>query len=579
MEQTVFLGHDRASDFATMSAEELDRLLDFVARMQTETEECLGIAPQREARIQLHLLRSHLRGRTETPSSLIAASGLPRGTAHRALCAMIERGEILQRPRTATGKTFSLHPSPALLSAWMDYARRTKALVGSAFGLRHGRDYFFGASYLSASIIPPLPVMSRKLDLNDGLRILLHADPTFLAMSKVKRQLEAHFGVPIDVRALSIDRLHREILSNADNRVSRFDLITCDVCWMAELVERGALLPLPETDDAAGLDLMDFHPAALDTVRRGGVLHGLPVQTTPELLVYRTDLFDAAGLAPPETPQQTLDCARALHDPARGIAGICWNGARGTPVGTTFMMLMADFGQPVLDLPRRANGFDDNDLAPENHRPMLDTPEAHDAAEFLLDLLAVSPETVLQMSWFERARCYADGGAAMAYCYTQITPVFESDADSPANGRTGYCLHPATPGAVRLAPLGGWNLCIPANIRPTRADAARQAVETLTSASMAKTYIENGSVVSSRFSVCNDPAVAHGRPVISIVDRMARAGQLKAWPRPAVGELNGLVAILGDEIHTMLLRNKRPREALRDAQARCERLMRGRRRA
>mgnify|MGYP006273035421 CR=1 FL=1 len=576
MEQAVFRGRERGSDFAMMSAQELDRLLDFVARMQTETEECLAIAPQREARMQLHLLRSHLRGRTETPSSLIAASGLPRGTAHRALAAMIDRGQILQRPRTASGKTFSLHPSPALLSAWMDYARRMKALVGSAFGLRHGSDYFFGASYLSASIIPPLPVMSQKLDLNDGLRILLHADPAFLAMEKVKRQLEAHFGVPIEVRALSIDRLHREILSNADNRLSRFDIVTCDVCWMAELVERGALLPLPATDDAAGLDLMDFHPAALGTVRRAGGLYGLPVQTTPELLVYRTDLFDAAGLAPPETPQETLDCARALHDPARGRAGICWNGARGTPVGTTFMMLMADFGQPVLDLPRRADGFDDGDLAPEHYRPMLDSPAALDAAGFLLDLLAVSPETVLQMSWFERARCYADGAAAMAYCYTQIMPIFESDAESPAHGRTGYCLHPAAPGAARLAPLGGWNLCIPANIRPARADAARQAVETLTSAAMAKTYIEHGSMVSSRFSVCNDPAVAHSRPVISIVDRIARAGQLQSWPRPAVGELSELVHILGDEIHTMLLRNKRPREALRDAQARCDRLMRAR---
>jgi len=576
MEQAVFRAPERGSDLATMSAQELDRLLDFVARMQTETEECLRIAPQREARMQLQLIRSHLRGRIETPSSLISASGLPRGTAHRALSAMIERGQILQRPRTATGKTFSLHPSPELLSAWTDYGRRMKALVGSAFGLRHGSDYFFGASYLSASIIPPLPVMSRKLGLKDSLRILLHADPAFLAMEKVKRQLEAHFGVPIDVRALSIDRLHREILSNSESRTSRFDIVTCDVCWMAELIERGLLLPLPETGEAPGTDLMDFHPAALETVRRGGALYGLPVQTTPELLVYRTDLFEAAGLAPPETPQETLDCARALHDPASGVAGICWNGARGTPVGTTFMMLMADFGQPVLNLPRRADGFDDADLAPEHFRPMLDHPAALDTAEFLLELLAVSPETVLQMSWYERARCYAVGGAAMAYCYTQIMPMFESDTKSPARGRTGYCLHPAAPATARLAPLGGWNLCIPANIRPARADAARQAVETLTSAAMAKTYIEHGSMVSSRFSVCHDPAVAHSRPVISIVDRMARAGQLQAWPRPAVGELSALVHVLGDEIHAMLLRNKRPQKALRDAQARCDRLMRAR---
>lgn len=97
----------------------------------------------------------------------------------------------------------------------------------------------------------------------------------------------------------------------------------------------------------------------------------------------------------------------------------------------------------------------------------------------------------------------------------------------------------------------------------------------MTSAAATKLYIENGSVVSSRFSVCNDPAVAHGRPIIATVDRMARSGQLQSWPRPAVPQLNSLVYVLGEEIHTMLLRNKKPRAALRDAQARCLKVMTG----
>ena len=96
----------------------------------------------------------------------------------------------------------------------------------------------------------------------------------------------------------------------------------------------------------------------------------------------------------------------------------------------------------------------------------------------------------------------------------------------------------------------------------------------MTSAGAIKFYIENGSMVTSRFSVCNDPGVARGRPVIPVVDRMARAGELQSWSRPAVAELSDLVRILGDEIHTMLLRNKKPRQALRDAQARADRLMR-----
>lgn len=561
--------------FSHMSSYELDRFLEFTGRWLRETEECLDSAgPGREMPIMVQLIRSHLRGRLETPSSLIAASGLPRGTAHRAIEAMVERGLIVRRPRTRSGKTFSLHPSPALIRQWLDYARRMKAVVGGAFGLTEDVDYFFGASYLSASSIPPLPVMDSALPLNDGLHLLLHADPAFLAMQKLKRQFEMHFGTSIEVRALSIDRLHDEILENAERRVSRYDIVTCDVCWMAEVIDRGAVMPLADLAVEDPHDVMDFHPEALATAQRGLTLYGAPVQTTPELLIYRTDILAARGIDPPETLEELLDAARALHDPGHDVSGICWNGARGTPVGTTFMMLMADFGQPILNLPRAGDGFADDDLSPEHYRPALDTDEALEAAEFLVALMPWSPPNVLQMSWFERARCYAEGRAAMAYCYTQIMPMFEDEAVSPAHGRTGYRPHPGKPGRPGIAPLGGWNLCVPSNLKPERLDAVKAAVRALTSAAATKLYIENGSLVSSRFSVCNDPAVAHGRPVIPIVDRMARLGQLRAWPRPAVAELHQIVRILGSEIHMMLQRNKRPRTALADAQARCDRLMR-----
>jgi multiple sugar transport system substrate-binding protein len=237
------------------------------------------------------------------------------------------------------------------------------------------------------------------------------------------------------------------------------------------------------------------------------------------------------------------------------------------------MMLMADLGQPVLNLPRMGVGFRDQNLGPEHRVPMLDSPEALVAAELLIEMLDYSPPNVLQMSWFERAKCYAEGHAAMAYCYTQILPMIENQPNSEASGRTGYLPHPSARGQPRIAPLGGWNLCLPANLKEQRFAPVMRAARMLTSAAATKLYIENGSLVSSRFSVCNDPAVAHGRPVIVTVDKMARSGQLQTWPRPAVPQFNELVRILGEEIHTMLLRNKKPASALRDAQARCERAM------
>jgi len=561
--------------FVEMPNHEMDRFLDFISTFHAETQECLdAVTPVRELDVILTLMRSHLRGRLETPSSLIAASGHPRGTAHRMVNSLVDRGLITRRSRTKTGKTFSLHPSPNLISQWLDYARRIKSVVGSAFGMPEGTDYFFGASYLSASIIPPLPVLQEKLGLTGRLRLLLHADPTFMAMKNLKRQLELHFGTEIDVNAMSIDGLRREILDNAKRKASRYDIITCDLCWMAELIDQEVLLPIGDLGSADLRDTPDFHPEALNTVKRGATLFGLPVQTTPELFIYRTDLLEERDLQPPKTVERMLALAQELHECEKGVSGICWNGARGTPVGTTFVMLMADLGQPMINLRRVGDGFSDQDLLPEHYRPALNTPEALQAAELLLALREFSPASVLQMSWYERAQCYAQGHAAMAYSYTQIMRVFYNNPESPAYANTGYCLHPSAAGRSQIAPLGGWNLCIPANVREHREEAAKTAVHTLTSAAATKLYIESGSMVSSRFSVCNDPAVSYNRPIIPVVDRMARAGQLQSWPRPAVAELSVLIQIIGEEIHEMLLRNKNPVVVLQNAQARCDRVMR-----
>jgi len=98
----------------------------------------------------------------------------------------------------------------------------------------------------------------------------------------------------------------------------------------------------------------------------------------------------------------------------------------------------------------------------------------------------------------------------------------------------------------------------------------------LTSAEAIKLYIENGSLVSPRFSVSSDPEVQRISPLISIVDKMARDGVLQVWPRPPVPEIVNIIDIAGEELHDMLLGQKNLSTALSDAQNRADALMRER---
>ncbi|PQO22270.1 sugar ABC transporter substrate-binding protein [Rhodobacteraceae bacterium WD3A24] len=524
-----------------------------------------------------HLIRNHLEAKPVTQTSLLAASGVPYATALRRLGEMVDHGLVEYRPRTKSGRSFSLHPSPRLLDAWMRLSGRMRRITAQAFGVNdtaEARDYYFGGSYLAAHSIQPPQVLPEPLTLQGGLRILVHGDPTFMVMETLKRQFEQIIGTKIHQRAFSIDRLREEGLRNAERRTSQYDIIAVDLPWLGEFVTRGVLAPLDELMDIDTLDPADFHTAGWQATHWNGRPYGVPSQTTPELLFYRRDLFAEAGLEPPRTTDQILEAAAALHKPARGHYGIAWNAARGTALGHTFMMTCADFGQPVFDLDPIAGGYDATRLADRPLRPTIDTPRALEAAEYLMALMEFSPPDILSMSWYERVRPYAAGRVAMAYGYTLLAPYFELDQTSPARETTGYLPHPSGPQGRPVATVGGYMLAIPSNLAPERRKDAAEALRVFTSPEAQKLYVQNGSRTAPRYSVGADPELRRLSTIFEAVDEMSWRDELQFWPRPPVPQVAEIIQICGEEFHDMLRGLTPPREALRRAQARAEAAMR-----
>jgi len=553
-------------------------MVSFLDDLSDEIEATIDLfAPSPFYRMGLHLMRGHLEAKVVTPTALIRASHAPYATANRKLKEMIEAGLIEQRPRTASGKSFSLHPSGEMLDHWMQISGRVRRMIESRFAgseaADEARDYFYGGSYLAAQSIPPLQVLPEPLKLTGGLRVLVHGDPTFMVMDNLKRQFEQVIGTTISQRAFSIDRLREEALRNAERPTSRYDIIAVDLPWVGGFAERGILMPLDEAMDTDRLDPADFHTAGWSAAHWGGRPYGVPAQTTPELLFYRRDIFAQAGLEPPTTTEKLLKAARILHDPRRGVHGIAWNAARGTALGHTVLMTLADFGQPVLDLDEIAGGFDTGRLCTGTYHATIDTPAALNAAEFLLELLSYSPPDILSMSWYERVRPYAAGSVAMAYGYTLLAPYFERDETSPAHGQTGYLPHPPGPGATPIAPVGGYVMGIPANLAPERVPAAVEALQVFTSPEAQKLYVQNGSRTNPRYSVAADPEVRRASTIFEAVDGMSWRDELQFWPRPPVPEICELIQICGEEFHDMLRGITSPRDALKAAQARADALI------
>lgn len=562
-----------------MTREELLRILSFVDKARGIAENRTALS-KTDARWNIisYAMRRHLDGRLLTITSAASAAAVPYGTAMRRITELIDGGYLLRRPRSASGKSFSLHPTHKLIAEFEAYALQLKALVGQTFGFSSGGDtiddFYFGGYYMASRILSYPTAMRAGVGFDKKVRILSPVDPTFKTLSDFSSNLNELCGTNVEIVTLPLEELHREIVDNHARTTSAYDLIAVDLPWIGQLVGEGIIQPLDEIIAANRYASSDFHTAAWKGSAYGGHQYGLPVQPTPELLFCRADLFAEAGLAIPTTTDEVLFAARTLHKSGRDLSGIVMNYGRGIPVAHTFMQTLADFGQPIINLSPLGKDFDIDHIAGENFRPMIDTDAGRACAEYLLELLDYSHRDSLKCNWDRRISIFASGQAAMCYGWTIRAAAFELDETARAHGKVEFVAHPAAPGVRRVSPIGGFSLALPSGLDAARTARAWKVMEYLTRPELMKWYVQNGNLTSPRFSTSADPEVQAMSRIISRVDAMERRGELQIWPRPPVPEFQDILDVLGVEIHRMLTGTATVDAALAAAQNRIDALMR-----
>lgn len=521
--------------------------------------------------MSLFLMKRHLNGQVTTPTSLAQAANVPYTTATRRVAIMREQGLLDLRPRTATGRSFSVHPSPKLISKMTSYLVATRAA-----GARGGENRTGGKQRDEAQVYIGAPSIAQKrLGFGGGLDILVLDDPAYSIGKPLRRELTYLMGGNVRFWETSIDQLRDEVLGNSQLSHSKYDVVAVDLPMIAEFALRGVLAPLDEVASDSNLNSADFVSAAWRGTLVDEAQYAIPILINPQLLFYRKDLFDELNAEKPLTTQQVLSVAREFHDADNGRYGVSWTGARGAPVGQAFVQFLADFGQPVYELERSVGGYKTNRPQWQDIKPSIDTERGHATARFMLDLLEVSHPKTLSMGWLGQVDLLRQGQVAMAYEWACRAAQLSGFA---ATGHLGFLPHPSGQIAgevhsrANVAPIGGFAFGIPANIAAERMQTAWNAIEWLSSPEVIKLLAQHGGYVTPRSSVATDPDVRQLSPMIAEVDRMAKQGQIRLWPRPPVASYSAVISILGEEIHDMLRGKQSVSQALRRSQKRADSL-------
>jgi sorbitol/mannitol transport system substrate-binding protein len=289
-----------------------------------------------------------------------------------------------------------------------------------------------------------------------------------IIMQKLSRMFEKQNpGIRLDWVILEENILRGRATTDIAANGGQFDILTIGNYEAPIWGKRGWLVRLDE-DLSPDYDLADILKPVRDGLSFEGKLYALPFYGESSFTFYRKDLFEQAGLKMPEQPtyDDIARFARALHNPQRGIYGICLRGKPGWGENMAYVgTLVNTFGGRWFD---------------ERWNPQLNTPEWRQAIGLYVDLMRnYGPPGGSSNGHNECRALLATGKCAMWIDATVAAGYMFNPADSKVVNKIAFARAPVakTPNGAQWLWL--WALAIPSSSKHVKE--AKQFVQWATS--------------------------------------------------------------------------------------------------
>jgi sorbitol/mannitol transport system substrate-binding protein len=278
-------------------------------------------------------------------------------------------------------------------------------------------------------------------------------------------------GHSVDFVTLEENVLRQRVTTDITTGGGQFDIMTIGMYEAPIWGAQGRLVALDDlSEDYDVEDILEPMRAGLSA---DGTLYAAPFYGESSMVMYRTDLFEAAGLDMPEEPTWTFiaDAARQLTDRDAEMSGICLRGKAGWGENAALITTIGNsFGARWVD---------------EEWNSAADSPEWLEALTFYNDLQQDAGAPGAATNGFnENLNLFQQGRCAMWIDATVAASFVTNPDDSEVAESVGFALAPDAGNGIRANWLWAWALAIPAGTQQEAA--AKEFVEWATS----KDYIE-----------------------------------------------------------------------------------------
>jgi sn-glycerol 3-phosphate transport system substrate-binding protein len=330
---------------------------------------------------------------------------------------------------------------------------------------------------------------------------------------------------------------------------------------MFTLIDEDAIVPV---DDFIKTEqdrrwLASFFPGFMLNSQTGGKTWGVPFQRSTIVLYWNKELFKEAGLDPEKAPatwQEQLDFAQKLTK-RDGAGNVSQWGVQIPSSGFPYWLFQG--------LTTQAGAILAN---PEGTRTFYNAPEVVEALQYWVDLAAkhkVHPPGIVE--WGTTPRDFFERKVAMMWTTTGNLTNVRSNAKFPF----GVAMLPSH--KRRGSPTGGGNFYISKRAAPAQQQAAFEFIKWITTPERAAQWSVDTGYVAVTPASYQTPAMQ------KYVGEFPQAAVARDQLEFAVAELSThenqrVTKALNDGLQAALTGTKPPAQALNDAQAEAERILR-----
>jgi ABC-type glycerol-3-phosphate transport system substrate-binding protein len=265
-------------------------------------------------------------------------------------------------------------------------------------------------------------------------------------------QFEALTGVKLRFEKVPPGQIRQKAILDFTSKTGTYATSATDPMYYPLYVANRWVDPLdrylgdPKLTDAKWFAYDDILKAWRDADSVDGKPYGIPYDGEVTVQVYRKDLYEAKGIKPAQTLDQMLKNAAAVHDPSNRVWGLALRGFAGA-------------GQNMYIYPSLFRAYGGDWFSSGKIR--VNGQEALAALEWYVDALAkYSPPAVRNWNWPDIADAFSQ---ATLGCYVDAhssAAVLNNPEKSKVIGKIGFARWPAGPSGKRVTSIWNWGFPI-----------------------------------------------------------------------------------------------------------------------